>query len=242
MNLRPSVLETDALPTELLPYALLSQQVYPRFCSALMRGPPSVSHGPGVAACRAVRITLRGVTALGTPTATGPNPCPRRSAEHSPTGPAHPPCSRLDIRLAAAVAGSAGGLLHHLFHPSPSRAGSVCCCSCRHRARAGPARMPVLAVSHGNHVCGSREVPLVKRVHERRNPDCFSELILTGSPAFGKFRGFLSLARTPAAPAAARCVPGRDSAPRPAARAASRAPTWSRRGCARRCRPARPPG
>ena len=66
-----------------------------------------------------MRITLRGVTTLGTPTATGPNPWSRRSEEHPSTGPAHPPCSRLDVRLAVAVASRAGGLLHHLLQPSP---------------------------------------------------------------------------------------------------------------------------
>lgn len=50
------------------------------------------------------------------------------------------PCSRSDIRLAAAVASGAGGLLHHLctHHPDvPTPSGhrdwSVLCCSCRHR-------------------------------------------------------------------------------------------------------------
>ncbi len=33
----------------------------------------------------------------------------------------HPPCSRLDIRLAGRIAATAGGLLHHHFHPSPPR-------------------------------------------------------------------------------------------------------------------------
>jgi hypothetical protein len=124
---------------------------------------------------RAVRITPRGVTALGTPTATGPNLWLERSEERSPTSPAHPPCSRLDIRLAAAVAGSAGGLLHHLFHPSPSRAGSVCCCSCRRSTGPCPAA-PVLAVSHGNHVCGSREVPLVTQWPRAAEPLLFQRL------------------------------------------------------------------
>jgi hypothetical protein len=150
-----------------------------------LRGPPSVSHPHGHGADYPARCDR-----ARHPHCDGTEPMAETLQRNaSPIGPAHPPCSRLDIRLAAAVAGSAGGLLHHLFHPSPSRAGSVCCCSCRHtagqtgrsaqdfgtavppppttrgesaRSREPTGAAPVLAVSHGNHLCGSREVPLVE--------------------------------------------------------------------------------
>jgi hypothetical protein len=139
----------------------------PPILFALARVPPSVSH---YAPCshHVVATTSRGVTAFGIATATGPNSslCAR--------SPAHPPCSRLDIRLAVAVASRAGGLLHHLLQPSlppprPSPLGG------RGRNVGGEVLFavavvvatlsvaPVLAVSHGNHLYGSREVPRVDR-------------------------------------------------------------------------------
>lgn len=137
---------------------------------------------------RAVRITLRGVTALGTPTATGPNPWPRRSQSTRP-GPGPP---------ALLPVGHSPGRCRcrqrrwSLTPPlsSLTLAGGVCLLlqlssRCRPEGRSAP----VLAVSHGNHVCGSREVPLVKQVHERRNPDCFSVPIVTARAIFGKFQG-----------------------------------------------------
>jgi hypothetical protein len=166
LNLRPSVLETDALPTELLPYALLLQQVYPRFCSAPMRGPPSVSRSQSHALTRTVRITLRGVTALGTPTATGPIPPHKtlRAASLRRTRPtrlapgwtfAWPP----PLPAAPVVSYTTSFIPHPLGRGLFAVAVVV-------TARAFALRVPVLAVSHGNHVCGSREVPLVEHACE----------------------------------------------------------------------------
>ena len=162
MNLRPSVLETDALPTELLPYALLLQQVYPRFCSAPMRGPPSVSRCQSHAPARTVRITLRGVTALGTLTATGPIPLQMRLLADSlrrtrPTRLAPGWTFAWPPPLPAAPVVS----YTTSFIPHP-RGRGLFAVAVVVTAQGFALRAPVLAVSHGNHVCGSREVPLVE--------------------------------------------------------------------------------
>ncbi len=102
---------------ELLPYAVMPErQVYSRFCSLR-----HLSHARRLDS----RLRLRA----------GPDYAAKcdlawhrycDGIKSAPCGPnlTHPPCSRLDIRLAAAVAGDAGGLLPHLFQPSPLRAGS----------------------------------------------------------------------------------------------------------------------
>jgi len=106
---------------------MLERQVYSRFCSLR-----HLSH--------ARRLGLRLRLHAGPDYAATCDVAWRRYCDGikcAPCGPhlTHPPCSRPDIRLAAAVAGNAGGLLPHLFQPSPVRAGYVCCCSCRRPSR-----------------------------------------------------------------------------------------------------------